>query len=135
MTVLFRTGRYFVPDPGQELIFIANYSFNNQPAMVAARYGEGTVFLSSPHFEYEENSDRDGTSYMDRYDDPDSEWPFMLRISQWLLDDSPTVQNATTWGEITTTTTDLLFPVDILFVVGGIGRMAIIAILVYLRKR
>jgi glutamine amidotransferase-like uncharacterized protein len=135
MSVLFRTGRYFLPDEGQDLIYIANYTSNNMPAMVAARYGEGTVFLSSPHFEYEENGDRDGTDYMDRYDDPDSEWPFMLRISQWLLDDSPTVQNATTWGDITATTGDQDFPTEVLLIISGIGGTVIVALFLYLRKR
>ncbi|UCE10190.1 MAG: hypothetical protein JSW61_14660 [Candidatus Thorarchaeota archaeon] len=135
MSVLFRTGRYFVPDEGQELICIANYTFNNQPAMVAARYGDGNLFLSSPHFEYEENSDRDGTDYMDRYDDPDSEWPFLLRICHWLIADSSTVQNVTTWGETTTTTGDLEFPTEAIFLAGGIGVAVIIVLLAYLRRR
>ncbi|NHJ14494.1 MAG: hypothetical protein EAX95_12515 [Candidatus Thorarchaeota archaeon] len=109
MSVLFRTGRYLLPHEGQEIIIIANYTYNNLPAMVAADYGEGNLFISSPHFEYEENSDRDGTDYMDTYDDPDSEWPLLLTITQWLVDSSPNVCNTTTWtypsGTSTATTT------------------------------
>jgi glutamine amidotransferase-like uncharacterized protein len=105
LSVLFRTGRYLVPDEDQEIIIIANYTYNNQPALVASQYGEGNLFISSPHFEYEENSYRDGTDYMNSYDDPDSEWPLLLTISQWLIDESPTVCNTTTWTYPVTTTT------------------------------
>jgi len=133
MSTLFRTGRYFVADPGQEMIVIARYTYNDLPAMIATHYGEGTVFLSSPHFEYEENGDRDGTDYMDRYDDPDSEWAFMLRITQWLLDDSPTVLNATTWP--IPIASDLLIPTEMLLVAGGLGVVVIITVLVFVKKR
>jgi glutamine amidotransferase-like uncharacterized protein len=33
---------------------IALYPQNNEPGMIACRYGNGTVFLSFPHSEYEE---------------------------------------------------------------------------------
>lgn len=132
MSTLFRTGRYFVADPGQEIIVIARYTYNDLPAMIATHYGEGTVFLSSPHFEYEENGDLDGTDYMDRYDDPDSEWAFMLRITQWFLADSPTVLNATTWP--IPIADELFVPTEMLLAVGGLGVVVIIAILVFVKK-
>ena len=57
--------------------------------MIAAKYGSGTVFLCGPHPEYEENSDRDGISEFDHLDDPDSEWPLLLKVSLWLIEASP----------------------------------------------
>ncbi len=103
--VFFRTGRYFEANEGQEIIVVGEYAHSGLPAMIASYYGEGTVFLSSPHFEYEENGDRDGTDYMDIYDDDDSEWPFILEICHWLIDASPTVRNMTWTPPVTTSTT------------------------------
>ncbi|MHA1638066.1 MAG: BPL-N domain-containing protein [Candidatus Thorarchaeota archaeon] len=145
MSVLFRTGRYFEADPGQEMIVIATYEFNDKPAMIAAPYGEGNLFISSPHFEYEENGDRDGTTYRDSYDDPDSEWPFIMTICQWLIDDSPTVQNTTSWTYPSTITDTTNFTsetgedtpalaLEPLLIAGGIVVVALV-IVVFLKKR
>ena len=141
MSVLFQTGRYILPNEGQELIYIANYTHSNLPAMVASYYGEGTVFISSPHFEYEENSDRDGTDYRDMYDDPDSEWPFILRITQWLIDSTPTVCNVTDWPTTPTPTgtnpppINPSIPMEIVIAGGGLGVVVIAVIAVYMRRR
>ena len=134
MSVLFRTGRYILPNEGQELIYIANYTHNNLPAMVASCYGEGNVFISSPHFEYEENDTRDGTDYMDEYNDPDSEWPFMLEITKWLVDSSPTVQNLTEWP-INPPPIGLNIPVEILIIGSSMGIVVVVAIIIYVRKK
>jgi len=130
-SVLFRTGRYFVPSERQEIICIANYTHNNQPAMIAAEYGEGNLFLSSPHFEYEENGDRDGTDYMSGYDDPDSEWPMLLTITRWLVDSSPTVANISSWPYEPT----IPLPMDLILVSGGIGVVLILVAVVILKRR
>ncbi len=130
-SVLFRTGRYFVPSEGQDIICIANYTHNNQPAMIAAEFGEGNLFLSSPHFEYEENGDRDGTEYMSGYDDPDSEWPMLLTISRWLVDSSPTVANISSWPYEPT----IPLPMDLILVSGGIGVVLILVAVVILKRR
>lgn len=132
MSVFFRTGRYFVPSEGQEIICIANYTHNNQPAMIAAEYGEGNLFISSPHFEYEENGDRDGTEYMDSYDDPDSEWPMLLTISRWLVDSSPTVANISSWPYEPTSPYQL--PMDLILVSGGIGIVLILGVVILKRR-
>ncbi|MBN2230243.1 MAG: hypothetical protein JW779_11705 [Candidatus Thorarchaeota archaeon] len=131
LSVLFETGRYFVPDEDQEVLVIANYTHSNLPAMIAAEYGEGNLFISSPHFEYEENSDRDGTDYMDSFDDPDSEWPLLQQISCWLIDNSPTVRN-TTWGT-TDTLTDSEIPTAV--IIGSVGVLAILIIVIIAKKR
>ena len=133
ISVLFETGRYFVPDEDQEIIYIANYTHNNQPAMLAAEYGEGNLFISSPHFEYEENGDRDGTEYMDEYDDPDSEWPMLLTISRWLVDSSPTVANISSWPY--TPPTQLFLPLDFILLGGGFGVVILIVAVVIIKRR
>lgn len=144
MNVYWQTGRYFQAAEGQEMITLATYEYNDQPAMVAARYGQGNVFASSPHFEYEENSDRDGTDYRDSYDDPDSEWPLVLEICKWMIEDSQTVANATTWTypppeQTETTTNDTLssFPlaIEVVVIAGSIGIVVIMAAVVVLRRR
>ena len=136
MSVLFETGRYILPNEGQELLYIANYTYNStHPAMVASYYGEGNVFISSPHFEYEENGDRDGTTYKDTYDDPDTEWPFMLRITRWLIDSSPTVCNLTTWPTATPSGGTREFPIEMLLVGGGVGIVVIAVIAIYAKRR
>ncbi|TXT56093.1 MAG: hypothetical protein BAJATHORv1_30479 [Candidatus Thorarchaeota archaeon] len=136
---LFRTGRYFVPNPGQEIICIANYSYNNQPAMIASHFGLGNVFISSPHFEYEENSDRDGTDYMDDYNDNDSEWPLVMEIIKWQIEDSPIVVNTTTWGISTTISTSpnesLSIPLGMVLVGTSVGVLFVVyAGVVLIRK-
>ena len=70
--------------------------------MVAFEYGNGTVFLSSPHPEYEEDGDRDDTTFGDDLDDPESEWDLLFRVSKWLIEasyvepSSPTITPAPT---------------------------------------
>ena len=134
MSVLFVTGRYFVPDAGQDVIYIANYTHNNQPAMLAGGYGEGNYFVSSPHFEYEENGDRDGTDYMDEYDDPDSEWSMLLTISKWLVDSSPTVANISSWPTTPSATTYEL-PLDLILLGGGVGTVILLIAVVLVKRR
>jgi glutamine amidotransferase-like uncharacterized protein len=70
------------------VIPIVLYPQNNEPAMIACRYGNGTVFLSFPHPEYEEGSTRDGTDNFDSYHDPDSEWTLLMKVSLWLVEAS-----------------------------------------------
>jgi len=130
-SVLFVTGRYFVSDPGQNVIYIANYTHNNQPAMLAGEFGQGNYFVSSPHFEYEENGIRDGTDYMDEYNDPDSEWSMLLTISRWLVESSPTVANLSSWPY----TPPAPFPLELVMITGGIGAVLILAAIVLVKRR
>lgn len=135
LSVLFETGRYFVPHEGQEIITIANYTHNNVPAMIAAEYGKGNLFISSPHFEYEENDDRDGTDYKDEFDDTDSEWPLLLTITRWLIDSSPNVANITSWPYTGSTNTQYQLPIDLILVSGGLGIVIVIVAIVFAKRR
>jgi phosphoribosylformylglycinamidine (FGAM) synthase-like amidotransferase family enzyme len=67
---------------------VATYPNSSLAAMIAFGYGQGRVFISSPHPEYEEDSDRDGTSAFDYLNDTDSEWGIMQNVANWLVDNS-----------------------------------------------
>ena len=77
---------YFNSFGETKIIVIATYPENGLPAMVCFNHGSGRVFISSPHPEHEENSERDGTTFYEYLDDPDSEWGLLLTISNWLVD-------------------------------------------------
>ncbi|MGY5860489.1 MAG: hypothetical protein RTU63_14050 [Candidatus Thorarchaeota archaeon] len=133
LSVHVETGRYFVPDAGQEITYIANYTHNNEVAMLAAEYGEGNLFISSPHFEYEENGDRDGTEYKDYYDDPDSEWPLLLTISRWLVDTSPTVANISSWPY--TPPAQYTLPLEVIMIGVGVGVALLLVVALVIKRR
>jgi glutamine amidotransferase-like uncharacterized protein len=70
------------------VIPIMFYPQNDEPAMIVCNYGNGTVFLSFPHAEYEEESTIDGTDQFDYLYDPDSEWGILMKVSLWLVENS-----------------------------------------------
>lgn len=87
--IFYESSGYFDAVNMTGIIPICTYTDTGLPSMIAFKYGNGTVFLSSPHPEYEEGNMNDGTDFWDREPDPDSEWGLMLKICQWLLDESP----------------------------------------------
>jgi glutamine amidotransferase-like uncharacterized protein len=87
-SLLYDASGYFEAADPTGIIPIMTYPGTELPAMIAFSYENGTVFLSSPHPEYEEGSDRDGTDIYDSLEDPDSEWDFMLKICRWLIEAS-----------------------------------------------
>ncbi|UCE11415.1 MAG: hypothetical protein JSW61_05655 [Candidatus Thorarchaeota archaeon] len=110
-----------------EVIPIARYDMNGLPGMIAFPYGHGSVFLSSPHPEFEEESDRDGTTSFDELDDPDSEWPMLLRVARWLLESSNVTENENT---------DSIFDSLLVYGTAIIGTAALVAIVaIYVRRR
>lgn len=70
---------------GEKVDVLAAYDCNDQPAIVAFNYGCGRVFLSGPHPEIEEDSDRDGVSWGDWLDDQGSDWPLLYQAVKWLV--------------------------------------------------
>jgi len=58
ITTMYYGSQYFKPGIGTDVHVVAAYNHNRQAGMIAFEYGSGTVFLSSPHPEYEEDSDR-----------------------------------------------------------------------------
>ncbi|MFW9908241.1 MAG: hypothetical protein ACFFEF_06670 [Candidatus Thorarchaeota archaeon] len=87
-TIFYESSGYFDAENMTGIIPICTYTDTGLPSMIAFKYGNGTVFLSSPHPEYEEGTMSDGTDFWDSIPDPDSEWGFMLKICQWLFDES-----------------------------------------------
>jgi glutamine amidotransferase-like uncharacterized protein len=84
-SLFYESSGYFDAENWTGIIPIGSYKNTSYYCMIAFESGDGRVFLSSPHPEYEEGNLNDGTDYFDRLNDPDSEWLFMLAITQWLL--------------------------------------------------
>lgn len=87
-TLFYEASGYFLADNMTGIIPICTYTDSGFAGMIAFEYGNGTVFLSSPHPEYEEGSMRDNTDFWDTNPDPDSEWTLMMKVCQWLLEES-----------------------------------------------
>ncbi|MFW9979688.1 MAG: BPL-N domain-containing protein [Candidatus Thorarchaeota archaeon] len=87
-STMYYASQYFAPRIGFAVHTIATYDHNGGAGMVAFEYENGSVFLSSPHPEYEEMNDRDDTDFGSDLDDPDSEWELLLEVSKWLIEAS-----------------------------------------------
>ena len=126
-SIMYYASQSFLPRYGTSVHVIATYECNNAAGMVACEYGYGTVFLSSPHPEYEENDDRDGTTFGDDIVDPDSEWPLLLRVSMWLVEASSEVP--TTTPPTTTTPTDAGTTLDVsLIAIASTGIVMVVLV-------
>jgi glutamine amidotransferase-like uncharacterized protein len=130
-SVMYYGGPWFEITDQEGIHTLATYTANNRSAMIAFEYEEGRVFLSGPHPEWEEDSDRDGSSWENGFDDKGSEWNMMLSVALWLVES----QAGTT--ETTSRTTDHTPPPDLLgvtlIVIGATG--AALVLLFYLRNR
>jgi glutamine amidotransferase-like uncharacterized protein len=137
-TTMFWNSAYFEKDDMSDIIPIMSYPLNGLPAMIAFKYEHGTVFLSSPHPEYEEGDNRDATDNWDYLDDPDSEWDLMHRVSRWLIDESiytPTTTTSTTTSTTPTSPTNTSADTDnsgmYLAIVGStVGVVLVVAVLI-----
>ena len=83
--IMLYYGPFMTPNPGATIDTIGTYDITGQPALVACEYGEGRVFLTGPHPEWEEDSNRDSVPYFKNYDDMDSDWPLMRSAVRWCL--------------------------------------------------
>ncbi len=86
--LLYWGSHYFNPANPETIIPIMTYTANDGVAMCVSHYGYGTTFICGPHPEFEEGSDRDGTTQYDYLNDPDSEWDLLEKVTQWLIDES-----------------------------------------------
>jgi len=86
--ILYWNSGYYSKENMSGIIPIVTYPDNDLPCMIAFKYGAGTVFLSSPHPEFEEGAARDGVTYFDAMSDPDSEWGLLLKVCRWLIQES-----------------------------------------------
>lgn len=140
-STMYYASQWFYPSVGADVHVIATYNQNNQAGMIAFEYGNGTVFLSSPHPEYEEDSDRDDTTFGDDLDDPDSEWDLLLRVSTWLIEASyvepvDTTTTTTTLANTTTTTLTVTNTLDLplIAVVSAGGAIAVLTVIALYRR-
>lgn len=85
-TVMYYGGPWFDISGQDGVHTLATYAANNMSAMIAFEYEDGRVFLSGPHPEWEEDSNRDNSSWENGLDDKGSEWNMMLSISLWLVE-------------------------------------------------
>ncbi len=76
-------GPKFVPYEGADVDVIGTYAITGAPALVAFEYGDGRVFLTGPHPEWEEDSDRDGYPPSEEHADRGSDWPLMRNATFW----------------------------------------------------
>lgn len=82
--VYYPSSPYLQPYDNAHVTIIATYEITENPAMVAFDYGNGRVFLSGPHPEFEVDSDRDGSDVFQKLSDEGSEWPLLLEVMKWL---------------------------------------------------
>jgi len=120
---------------------LATYAANDESAMIAFEYQDGRVFLSGPHPEWEEDSDRDNSVGWDAaFDDNGSEWNMMLKVSLWLLDNSGSeTTSPTTTSESETTQTNTSpeepFNLDPMVVISVTSIGVLVVALVLLKRR
>lgn len=84
MQILYAGGCELLPYEGANVTILGTYDATGTPAIVAFEYGSGRVFITGPHPEFEEDSDRDGFPPDLGLSDPDSEWPLLLNAVDWL---------------------------------------------------
>jgi len=95
--ILYYWGPIFIPNKDAEVNILARYDRGDYSAMVAFNYGKGRVFITGPHPEFEEDSDRDSVIFKDtvindvtyrsedELDDRGSDWGFMRNVTIWCL--------------------------------------------------
>ncbi len=86
MQIIYIGGPYFVlhADAEQDISILGTYDLTEQNAIAATTYGQGRVFLISPHAEVEEDSNRDGYEPFDELPDEGSDWPLLYNALEWL---------------------------------------------------
>lgn len=130
-TIQYFGGPWFDIASKEGINSLATYAANNESAMIAFEYEDGRVFLSGPHPEWEEDSDRDNVVGWDiAFDDFGSEWDMMLKVSLWLLENSGSETTSPT-----STTPEEPFNLDSIVIFGGISLGVIIVALVLLKRR
>ena len=83
--ILYYWGPELIPNNTDEVDILGRYDIGDQPVIVALEYGAGRVFLIGTHPEFEEDSDRDGTTFADELDDKGTDWELMKKATLWCL--------------------------------------------------
>ena len=96
--IMYAGGPYFQLYTNSEYTILGTYHQTNTPAIATCTYDTGRVFLTGPHPEVEEHSDRDGWQWgygiLPEPNDEDSEWPFLYEAMRWLGQLPPTTSHA-----------------------------------------
>jgi glutamine amidotransferase-like uncharacterized protein len=135
ITTMYWGSVYFAPPEGLEIYPIASYGANGEIGMLAFNYGHGTVFISSPHPEYEEGSDRDGTVFCDELNDPDSEYELLRRVMVWLIEESYVTPESNNTETTTNSTDSGIVSIQILGSIGVAAIIVVVVAFVYHKKR
>lgn len=83
--ILYYWGPAFFPDSNAAVDILGEYAIGGNGALCAFTYGEGRVFITGPHPEFEEDDDRDGSTLGDEFDDRGSDWELMKKATRWCL--------------------------------------------------
>ena len=136
-TVMYFGGPWFDIAGKEGIHSLATYAANNESAMIAFEYEDGRVFLSGPHPEAEEDSDRDNViSWDNAFDDFGSEWDMMLKVSLWLLENSGSeTTSPTSTSSPSNTTPEEPFKLDPMVVISIISWGVLVIALVLFRRR
>ena len=86
--IMYCYGPKLLPDDTADVDVLGTYDIGGQPAMIAFEYGSGRVFIIGTHPEIEEDSERDGITFGDNFDDQGSDWALMRKAAYWCLGES-----------------------------------------------
>ena len=125
-SVMYYGGPWFDTTGQEDIHTLATFAANDKPAMIAFEYEDGRVFLSGPHPEWEEDSDRDNCTWENGLEDEGSEWDMMLAVALWLVENletstSETTTNTPTPTDVPTSPTGLTSATVIAFGIIGVS--------------
>jgi glutamine amidotransferase-like uncharacterized protein len=81
LPVYYFDGPYFDANDESEITVISHYVINNQPAIIAGRYGQGKYLLFGPHPELGGYNDQ--LAGHDTTGNNNAQWPWLFRILGW----------------------------------------------------
>jgi biotin--protein ligase len=81
--ILYSYGPAFTVRLTTNTVVLAKYAIGGKACVLARDYGQGRVFIIGTHPEFEEDSDRDGTTFGDEHDDVGSDWELMKNAVRW----------------------------------------------------
>jgi len=86
--MLYYWGPALMPNADANVTILGSYDEGNQTTILTFEYFQGRVFLIGTHPEIEEDSNRDGVSFGDEFNDEGSDWGMMQKAVLWLLEES-----------------------------------------------
>jgi len=81
IAIYYFDGPYFAADNQAGVTILGRYAINNQPAIIAGRYGQGKYLLFGPHPELGDyNQQQDGN---DTIGNNGTQWPWLFSVLIW----------------------------------------------------